>query len=82
MATKLAKKKSKNVNGYSTIRTISAVFENGMLRPLSKVRLPQRQKLTIIVSVQEESIAAQMHGLFKPQNQTPLDAVIESEDWL
>jgi len=82
MSTKSAKRKSKNVNGYSTVRTIRAVFKNGVFRPLAKVRLPQYQKLTIIVSSPEKSIAAQMHGLLKPQNQTQLDAVIESEEWL
>jgi len=82
MSTKLVKQKSKNVNGYSTVRAISAVFENGVFRPLSKVRLPQHQKLTILVSSQEKSIAAQMHGLFNPQEQTQLDAIIESEEWL
>jgi predicted DNA-binding antitoxin AbrB/MazE fold protein len=82
MSTKLAARKSKNLNGYSTVRAISAVFENGVFKPLSKVRLPQYQKLTIIVSSQEESIAAQMYGLVKSQNRMQLDTIIESEDWL
>jgi len=63
-------------------KVISAVFENGVLKPLAKISLPTHQQLTVIVRSTEKSISKKMYGLLKPDNSLPLDKIIESEDWL
>lgn len=63
-------------------KIFTAVFENGVLKPLTEIRLPKRKKFTVIVRSNGKSIASRMYGLFKPQNQSQLNAAIESEDWL
>jgi predicted DNA-binding antitoxin AbrB/MazE fold protein len=82
MKTKLAKKKIEITSGTEVKRQFAAVFENGVLKPLKRVRLPKSKKLIVIVHVQKQSIAEQMYGLCKPKNQVQLDAIIESEEWL
>ncbi len=82
MPTKLARKKTVKLNGAPKVFT--AVFENGILKPLNKVSLPERKKLTVTVRTEENSIADQIYGLCKPQhlNASDLDKIIEYEDWL
>lgn len=75
------KNKSKN-RYHKSEQVFTAVFENGVLKPLTEIRLPKHKKLTVIVRSNGKSIAAQMYGLFKHQNQTQLDEIIASEDWL
>ena len=81
MPTLTAHKKARKRH-HQVEQTFSAVFENGVLKPLTEVHLPKRKKLTVIVRSNGKSIASQMYGLIKPQNQAQLDAIIESEDWL
>lgn len=75
-------RKIKNRNGFPAQQKFTAVFENGVLKPLRKVRLPESKELTILVRVSEDSIAEQMYGLLKPKKTKQWDAIIESEDWL
>jgi len=81
MSNKLATTKRKALNKRKSEQIFTAVFENGVLKPLTEIRLSKRKKFTVIVRSNEKSIASQMYGLFNPQNQSQLDAVIESEDW-
>jgi len=67
---------------YKSEQVFTAVFENGVLKPLTEIRLPKGKKLTVIVRSNSKSIASQMYGLFKYQNQARIDAIIESENWL
>ncbi|MGH7595256.1 MAG: antitoxin family protein [bacterium] len=82
MSTKLATTKRKVLNNRKSEQIFTAVFENGVLKPLTEIRLPKRKKFTVIVRSNGKSIASQMYGLLKLQNQSQLDAVVESEDWL
>lgn len=82
MPTKSAITKSKTLNRRQFEQVFTAVYENGVLKPLTEIRLPVRKQFTVIVRSNGKSIASQMYGLFKPKNQTQLDAIIESEDWL
>jgi len=75
------KNKSKN-RYHKSEQVFTAVFEKGVLKPLTEIRLPKRKKLTVIVRSNGKSIASQMYGLFKRPNQAQVDALIESEDWL
>jgi len=76
-----AKNKLKNRQRKSE-QILTAVFENGVLKPLTKIRLPERKKITVIVRSNGKSIASQMYGMFKHQDQAQINAIIESEDWL
>ena len=82
MATSLATNVNKTAKRHTKVQVITAVFENGVLRPLSQVWLPEREEFTIVVRSKNKSIAKQMYGLFKSQNHSQLDTIIESEDWL
>jgi predicted DNA-binding antitoxin AbrB/MazE fold protein len=82
MSPQLTKTTRKALNKRKSEQIFTAVFENGMLKPLTEIRLPKRKEFTVIVRSNGKSIASQMYGLFKPQNQSQLDTVIESEDWL
>lgn len=81
MATKTTKKKTLNSKRKPDV-IFTAVFEDGVLRPLSKVRLPKRKELTVIIRQEKRSIADQLRGLFKPKDQKLADEIIASEDWL
>ncbi len=82
MSAKAETTKRKILNNRRSEQVFTAVFENGVLKPLTKIRLPKRKKFTVIIRCNEKSIVSQMYGLFKPKNQSQSDTVIESEDWL
>ena len=82
MPAKVMAKKAKSVAKNGAPLVFPAIFENGVLKPLTKVRLPRRKKLIVSVLPEEDSIAAKIHGLFKMDDPKDLDAIIESEDWL
>ncbi|KAA0229760.1 DUF104 domain-containing protein [candidate division KSB1 bacterium] len=75
-------RKIKNRNDFPAQQKFTAVFENGVLKPLRKVRLPESKELTILVHISKGSIAEQMYGLLKSKKTKQWDAIIESEDWL
>jgi predicted DNA-binding antitoxin AbrB/MazE fold protein len=75
------KDKSKN-RCHKSERVFVAEFENGVSKPLAEIRLPKRKKLTVIVRTNDKSIASQMYGLFRNQNQTQVDEIVESDGWL
>jgi len=79
MLTTTIKSKSRQ---HKSEQVFTAVFEDGVLKPLTKIRLPRQKKITVIVRANGKSIASQMYGMFKRQDQAQLNAVIESEDWL
>ncbi len=81
MATKMIKKKKTDGKRKPDL-VFTAVFEDGVLKPLSDVRLPKRKKLTVVIRQEKVSLADQLHGLFKPKNQKLADEIIASEDWL
>ena len=81
MATKTTKRKPLKSKRKPDL-VFTAVFEDGVLRPLSKVRLPKRKELTVIIRQEKRSIADQLRGLFKPKDQKLADEIIASEDWL
>ncbi len=82
MPVKITRKKPAIKKGKPDL-VFTAVFENGVLRPLSKVRLPKNKELTVIVRQEQHSIADQLLGLCKPTRltQKEMDEIIESEDW-
>jgi predicted DNA-binding antitoxin AbrB/MazE fold protein len=83
MPSKLATTTTKTFNRRQSEQVFTAIYENGVLKPLTEIRgLPARKKFVVIVRSNGKSIASQMYGLFRPQNQAQLDAIIESEDWL
>ncbi len=82
MSTKSTTIKRKILNNRKSEQIFTAVFENGVLKPLTEIRLPERKQLTVIVRSNGKSIASQMYGLFKTKKQSQLDAIIESENWL
>lgn len=82
MATK-TKKKTPIKNKRKPDAVFTAVFEDGVLRPLKKVHLPKHTELIVIIHKQKISWADELHGLCKPKNltQKEMDEIIESEDW-
>lgn len=82
MSTKSTITKRKSLTNRKSEQIFTAVFENGVLRPLTEIRLPERKQFTVIGRSNGKSIASQMYGLFKTKKQPKLDALIESEDWL
>lgn len=81
MATKTIKRKRPTTKRKPDL-VFTAVFEDGVLRPLSEVRLPKRKELTVIIRQEKRSLADQLHGLFVPKDQKLADEIIASEDWL
>jgi len=56
----------KNASAKSSCRmpkTINAVFENGVFRPLEKIQLPEHKKITITLSSTRKSSLRAQHSL-------------------
>jgi predicted DNA-binding antitoxin AbrB/MazE fold protein len=67
------------MNAIST----TAVYENGVLRPLEKLNLPERQKLRVLIlSIQEaqghQATLAEVLG-FDPADEEKMNALAESQ---
>jgi len=44
-------------------KAIEAVYENGVFKPLKKIRLPEHKKLTIIIQTPDEKQTGHGHAL-------------------
>ena len=76
---KITRKKTKK---RTTQNTISAIFQDGVFKPLSKVDFQEGEELTLILVDEERSIAEQMYGICAAPNGIDIDATIDDEDWL
>jgi len=74
--------KTKKIKKQAAPNMISAVYQDGVLKPLTKVDFKEGEELTLILVAHERSIAEQMYGLFATPNGIDIDEVIEDEDWL
>ena len=54
--------------------TVEAVFENGVLKPLSPLNLKERQRVRLIVE-QERSAVGQSSGLFTGLDDETIDEI-------
>jgi predicted DNA-binding antitoxin AbrB/MazE fold protein len=61
---------------------ISAVYENGIFKPLNKVNLSEQTKVKLIVRPEKKYVADQMMGMYRIEDANQIDEIITDEDWL